>query len=489
MKQVTGQKFINSLIWRLLEQYSAQGITLVLTIILTRILNPSDYGIIALTMIFIAFSDILTKDGFIVALVQKKDVEETDYSTAAIISLLVSFTLYFIIFIISPYVSIFYAEESLTKVLRVLTLVIFANAFGAILSAKAVRAMNFKLLFITRVVSSIISGIVGICMALTGYGVWSLVMQILLQQIIYDIILVFSLKWKVIFSYSIEKAKMLTSFGSKITIGSLIAFFSDSIYGVIIGRNYSTKDLGYFNQGDKLPQALVLNVSSAIAGVVLPTLSSYQDDIAMVKNITRRVVRTSCYMIFPLCFGLVVTARSVVTILFTSKWLFSVPILQLLCIFYLTTPILLICSQVFFVIGQSKLKMHLETVKMCITLSTVLILITLFRINIYFFTALKGIISITMVVIVSFFTKKYINYSLMEQMADMGIPFIMSAIMALCVAFIPRAGFNVYVTAIIQVIAGAGIYLLLSLLLKEKGFYDILSIISRSLVTRVHKEN
>lgn len=487
MEHVTGRKFANNLIWKLLEQYSAQGITLILSIILARLLDAADYGLLALTMIFINLSGILVRDGFITALVQKKQVNDIDYSTSTFLSFIISLVLYMIIFAISPTVSRYYGVEILTKVLRIISLIIFADAFGALLNAKAVREMKFRLLFLGHIISSIVSGIIGIFMAYAGYGVWALVAQKLIQQTVFDVVLAIALKWKFHFAYSSENAKMIISFGSKVMIGSMIAFISDSTYGAIIGKSYSTDDLGYFDKGDKLPQAILLNIASSVAGIMLPTLSSHQDDIDMVKKITRRVIRTSYYVAFPICFGLVVTAKSTITILFTEKWLFSVPIMQWFCLFYVTTPLLLILTPAFYAIGKTKLRMYMETVKMLITVSAVFLLVNFFKIDIYLLSALKGIISIIMILLVSVFTKKYLKYSLLEQIADIGMPFILSVIMAISVVFIPKFGLNMYITVTLQVIIGVGIYIILSILTKEKGYFDILNIIKQKLLISHNK--
>lgn len=477
MNKISKMQFSSNLIWKLAEQFSSVALSLILAMILARLLEPADFGAIALITIFTLFSDIFVQAGFNTALVQKKETDALDYSTVMVLSIGVGAILYFGIFLFAPYVADYFEIEELTAVLRCFSIIILINGLNATLSSAAIRQMKFRLLFRANLTSTIVSGIASVILAFMGYGIWTLVLQKILQQIMITIIISVALKWKYSIAFSIDRAKSLFAFSSKVLGSSIIAFISDNTYSAIIGKVYSTRDLGYSSKADTLPSAVVLNAVTALMSVLLPTFSSYQENIEEMKHVARRIVRTATYIIFPMVFGLAVTAKGVIILVFSEKWLPSVPLLQALCLWYLTIPVLQILGQVMYALGRSDVRLKLEFTKMCITVSTLLLLVLTYKAKLYVLILMKGIISLFMIILNSFYTKRYINYGLFEQCCDMTFPFMYSVIMAGFVWTVPFLKLNVYCTVLIQIVLGIGVYLGISLLLREKSLQEIIIII------------
>lgn len=475
--KVTGKQFANNFIWKVLEQFGAQIITLILTILLARILDPKSFGVISLTSIFISFSDIFVQGGLNTAILQKEKVDKLDYSTVTFLSLVLAVVMYAIIFIISPIIAGYYDTPELELVLKVLAIIIFFNAINALLYAAVLKNMKVKLSFISNIISGIISGSIGIALALNGAGVWALVVQKLVQQFVITIILSFSLRWKFSIKYSSERAKTLFKFSFKVLAGSMIAFISDNSYNAIIGKSYSTEQLGYCDKGDQLPKSTILNIVMALVGVSLPTLSSYQSDLPKLKDMTRKIVRVSSFIIFPMAIGMIVTAQDVIILLFTEKWLKAVPILKLACVFYSTTPLLQICGQAIYAVGKSEIRFWSELFKMVLTLLLISLLVGVFKVDILVVVALKSMISFIMILWTSFFTKKFIQYGLIEQIRDLLPSLIMSLGMGVIVSLVGRLTLNIYISLLLQIGLGVLIYLLLSFITKTRAFSETLSVL------------
>ena len=319
MEKITKHKFSSSLIWKITEQLLSASITLMLTMILARILSPKEFGVITLAVVFVSFSEIFIQAGFNTALIKKTDSDWLDYSTALVLSMSLAVLLYSTVYFFAPAASVYYNIKELTIVLRTIALVIFFNGINTILIAKNVSLMNFRFLFYVNITSSLLSGVVGIVLALLKYGIWALVFQKLLQQVALSFFLSIFYNWGNGFSFSKQRMKYLLSFSSKVLLGHFIAFVSDNIYSTVIGKIYSTEELGYYDKADTIPKSLVLNLVTALMSVSLPTFSSYQCNTLEMKRVTRKVVKMATYIIFPVIFGIYATANQLVVVLFSNK--------------------------------------------------------------------------------------------------------------------------------------------------------------------------
>lgn len=461
-RNIKGQ-VIDSLIWKLMERGGVQGIQFILQLILARLLTPDDYGIIAIIAIFITIANVFVQSGFNTALIQNKETDEKDFSSVFYLSMLVALVLYVVLFFMSPIISRFYRVPELTKVIRVLSITLFFGAYNSIQNAVISKTMKFKKLFFSSSISVILSGSIGVVLAYLGFGVWALVAQQLINQFTIIIILSFIVDWHPKLIFSVERIKVLFGYGWKLLVSSLIDTFYMNIRSLIIGKIYHPAVLGFYNRGDQFPQIIVSNINGSIQSVMLPALSSEQENKVRVKNMVRRAIVTSSFIIFPMMIGLAVVAEPLVKILLTDKWLPCVPFMQIFCISYALWPIHTANLQAINALGHSNIFLKLEIVKKII--GTLILVISLFY-GIYAIaigTLISGIIS---TFINAYPNKKLLNYSYLEQIKDMLPSVFIAIIMGLITYFISFLELSTPITLIIQILVGGVSYIVLANIFK-----------------------
>ncbi|RUR38705.1 lipopolysaccharide biosynthesis protein [Clostridium perfringens] len=461
-KNIKGQ-VIDSLIWKLMERGGVQGIQFILQLILARLLTPDDYGIIAIIAIFITIANVFVQSGFNTALIQNKETDEKDFSSVFYLSMLVALVLYVVLFFVSPVISRFYRVPELTKVIRVLSITLFFGAYNSIQNAVISKTMKFKKLFFSSSISVILSGSIGVVLAYLGFGVWALVAQQLINQFTIIIILSFIVDWHPKLIFSVERIKVLFGYGWKLLVSSLIDTFYMNIRSLIIGKIYHPAVLGFYNRGDQFPQIIVSNINGSIQSVMLPALSSEQENKVRVKNMVRRAIVTSSFIIFPMMIGLAVVAEPLVKILLTDKWLPCVPFMQIFCISYALWPIHTANLQAINALGHSNIFLKLEIVKKII--GTLILVISLFY-GIYAIaigTLISGIIS---TFINSYPNIKILNYSYFEQIKDIMPSIFISILMGIITYSIKFLCLPDILTLIVQIFVGIILYIALAKLFK-----------------------
>lgn len=482
MAKVTKNQFISGAIWKVVEQFSAKGLSMVFSIVLARILEPNDYGLIALTVVFTNLSDILIDGGFSTTLIRKKDVDEYDFSSVWLISVSIATILYTAIFLIAPVVSSYYGEPQLTAVLRVIALLLFIQAFSSVRTAFVNRNMQFKLLFKCNFIGTAISGVLGILAALAGWGVWALVVQRLAQQIILTALLLVKLRWKMVWKFSVSRIKQMLRFSVGVVTSSLINYFSSSLYSLIIGKKYSVEDLGYYDKGGQLPTQVSLYTFGAMSNVLLPTLASYQTDLERVKQIVRKVVQMTTYLIAPMMVGLALVSEETVILLFTDKWLPIVPIMQWNCLYYFATPLMLINVQVFFALGSSGKRVKAELIRLGMMVFGALLFGLVLGCTITELAMFCAVVAVLSAFMTYLDVRTMIGYSFKEHFGDLCLPCLSAAIMggvifAVDHLFLSSAITSNILSLLIKVLIGVTVYCLLSVTLKLKGFQDVLVIL------------
>ncbi|MDK0876610.1 lipopolysaccharide biosynthesis protein [Clostridium perfringens] len=479
-KNVKSQ-IINSLVWKLLERSGVQGVQFILQIILARLLTPTDYGIIAIIAIFITIANVFVQSGFNTALIQNKNTNEKDFSSVFYLSSGVALILYIILFFSAPFIAEFYGIIQLKQVIRILSFTLFLGAYNSIQNAIIAKTMQFKKLFFSSLIAVIISGIIGVLMAYLGFGVWALVFQQLINQLIIIIILSFILKWYPKLFFSFERIKMLFQYGWKLLVSSLIDTIYMNIRSLIIGKMYNPAFLGFYNRGDQFPQIIVSNVNGSIQSVMLPALSSEQDNVHKVKSMVRRAIVTSSFIVFPMMIGLAVVSEPLVKILLTDKWLPCVPFLQIFCISYALWPIHTANLQAINALGRSDIYLKLEVIKK--VLGTIILLISMFY-GVYAIaigTLISGLIS---TFINAFPNLKLLNYSYIEQARDIMPSVIISIFMGgitYCVKFLELSSL---VTIIIQIIIGFLLYIVLAKLFKLESYMYLKNTIREMMIKK-----
>ena len=465
---------IKNFMWRFAERCGAQFVTLIVSIVLARILTPSDFGTVSLVMVFTTIMQVFVDSGLGTALIQKKDADDLDFSSVFYFNFVVCLILYLGMFVAAPYIAKFYNDFSLTAIIRVISLTIVISGIKGIQQSYVSRNMLFKRFFFATLGGTVFSAFLGIAMAYAGYGVWSIVAQQLSNTAIDTLILWITVKWRPKKMFSWERLRGLLSYGWKLLVSSLLDTVYNNLRNLIIGKVYTSADLAYYNQGDKFPKVVVTNINTSIDSVLLPSMSEEQDHANRVKSMTRRAIKTSTYIMAPLMMGLLFCAEPIVKLLLTDKWLPCVPYLRIFCFTYLFWPIHTANLNAVKAMGRSDLFLRLEIIKKAIGL--ILLLLTM-RISVMAMAYSLIVSSIFSQVANSWPNWKLLNYNYLEQLRDI-LPSIIIAIgMGVCVYFIGFIPLSTVVTLMIQIIAGAAIYVGASALLKLEEFEYLLRMI------------
>jgi teichuronic acid exporter len=457
-----------------MERGGTQGIQFVIQIVLARLLIPEDYGIIALVIIFINISNVFVQSGFNTALIQKKNVDEIDFSSVFYLSLFVAVLLYIGLFFSAPFIARFYENQLFVPVLRVLSLTLFFGAFNSIQNAVISREMQFRKLFISSTVAILVSGSIGIYMAYYNFGVWALVGQQITNQLLVILILLYTVRWSPKFLFSFKRVKVLFSFGWKLLVSSLLTTVYMDLRSLIIGKMYNPAMLGFYNRGQQFPSIITTNINGSIQSVLLPVLSSQQDNKQRVKDMVRRAIVTSSFLIFPMMVGLAITAESMVKILLTDKWLPCVPFLQIFCIVYALTPIHTANLQAINAIGRSDIFLKLEIIKRVIGLFILGVTVFYGVYAIALGQVLSGIIA---TFINAHPNKVLLKYGYVEQIKDIIPSLLLSLIMGLSIYSINWLEMNAWPTLLAQVCIGIVLYMGMAWIFKLECFRYLISTI------------
>lgn len=467
------EKVISNFIWRFAERCGAQLVSFVVSIVLARILAPEDYGTIALVTVFTAILQVFVDSGLGTALIQKKDADDLDFSSVFYFNVFVCLVLYAGMFVAAPYIAIFYKDTSLTPVIRILSLTIVISGVKGIQQAYVSRNMLFRRFFFSTIGGTIFSAFLGIGMAYAGAGVWALVAQQLSNTMIDTLILWITVKWRPKKAFSWIRLKTLLTFGWKLLVSSLLDTVYNNLRNLVIGKLYSSADLAFYNQGDKFPKVIVTNINTSIDSVLLPTMSNAQDDKNRVKQMTRRAIKTSTYIMAPLMMGLAFCAEPVVKIVLTEKWLPCVPFLRIFCVTYMFWPVHTANLNAIKAMGRSDYFLKLEIAKKIIGL------ILLFSTMWYGVMAMAYSLLLSSVLsqlINSWPNSKLLDYGYVEQIRDIAPGILLAVIMGVCIYFVGMIPLPTVAILAIQVIVGVAIYIGASALLKIEAFEYLLEI-------------
>ena len=465
-----------SLFWKFMERIGTQSVQLIISIVLARLLAPEEFGLIALVMVIIVIADVFVQSGLGTALIRGKNTDDEDFSSVFWAGIFIAAVLYITIFAASPKIADFYGKPALTPVIRVLTLSLFLGAFGTVQNAYIARNMLFKKLFYRGMAASIPSGILGIVLAYLGFGVWALVFQQLANSFLSVLTLWFAVPWKPHFKISFVKLADLFSFGWKLLVSSLISNIYEKLRSIVIGKMFSAADLAFFDRGDHFPRMIVFNINSSISSVMLPALSSYQDDRPQMKRLMQRAIKTSSFLITPMMVGLAVIAKPLTLILLGEKWLPSVPFIQACCFTYAFYPIHTTNLSAINAVGRSDIFLKLEIIKSLYGLALLCGSYFYFKspIGIAYGAMLSTVISSF---VNSYPNKKFVHYTYIEQIKDILPSFLLSGVMACGMIILAQIQLNTYISLILQIILGVFIYFFTAKLFRLESLDYILKTI------------
>ena len=480
------QSVVNNFLWRFMERCGAQGVTFVVSIVLARKLGPTVYGTVALVSIFMLIMQVFVDSGLGNALIQKKDADDLDFSSVFWFNIAMCTLLYLIMFIAAPFIAVFYDMPELTPVVRVLSLMLIISGMKNVQQAYVSRHMMFRLFFFSTLGGTITAAVVGIAMAYLGFGVWALVAQMLVNAAADTTILWITVKWQPKMIFSMSRLKKLFSYGWKLLISAILDTVYNELRQLIIGKMYTKSDLAQFNQGQKFPQFIVNNINTSIDSVLLPTMSNAQDDPVTVRNMTRRAIKTSTYLIMPFMMGLAVCAEPAIRLIITDEWLPCVPFLRMFCFSYAFYPIHTANLNAIKAMGRSDLFFILEILKKIVglvaILSTMWISVMAMAYSMFFTSVICQMIN-------AWPNKKLLGYSYFNQFMDMLPQIGMSLGMGAIVYSVQFLGLSDILTLCIQIPLGVFIYLALSKTFRVESYTYVIDTVKGFLSKHKAKEN
>ncbi|TRO65114.1 lipopolysaccharide biosynthesis protein [Christiangramia sabulilitoris] len=418
--------------WTFAQQFGNQAIGFVVSLILARILMPEEFGLIGMIAVFIAVGKTLLNAGLTQSLIRSDNLDEEDYSTVFYFNLAASLFIYGVIYISAPLIADFYGQPILINIIRVFCLTFLISAFSAVQGSRLTKKMDFKTLTIVSIPSNIIGGIIGIGMAYTGFGVWSLVWSSLASAFINSVQLWFYSKWSPGFVFNIKKFKDHFNFGYKLTLSELLNSVFNNLFIIVIGRFFSAGQVGFYTRAQTLKQLPVTNISNALNKVTYPLFASIQDDDVRLKRVYKQLMQMVIFVVAPVLVFMAVLAEPLFRFLFTEKWLPAVPYFQILCATGILYPIHSYNLNILNVKGRSDLFLKLEVVKKIIIIITIAL-----TINYGIIALLYGQVftSVMAFVVNTHYSGKFINYSALEQIYDV-LPTVLVAILAGAFVFI-----------------------------------------------------
>ena len=427
MTESLKNKTVKGVGWSFIDNLSSSGVSFLVGLVLARLLTPSEYGIMAILTIFIAVSNSIVDSGFSNALIRKTDVKRVDYNTVFLFNLVVSGLLYVVLFFAAPAISVFFKEPLLVEVMRVIGWVLVINALAIIPRTLFVKDVDFKTQTKISLIASISSGVVGIGMALAGMGVWSLVGQQLSRQLLNTLFLWIYSTWRPIWEFSLQSFRELFGFGSKLLLSGLLDTVFKEIYSLVIGRCYTSAQLGQYTRASQFNQIFSSNLTTVIQRVSYPVLSSIQDESERLREAYRKVIKSTMLITFACMLGLAAVAKPLLIILIGEKWLPAVNFLQIICFSGMLYPLHAINLNILQVKGRSDLFLKLEIIKKIIAVGP-LILGVLFSIEYMLWGSVFT--SLIAYFLNSYYSANLINYPTKDQIKDILPTFLVSVVTA-----------------------------------------------------------
>ena len=467
MESSLTRKTIKTVSWSAIERFSVQAMQFVITVILARIVAPSEFGLIAMLAVFIAIAQSFVDSGFSSALIQKKDRTEIDFSTVFYFNICISFLAYLILFLSSPYIAKFYREPVLELVCKWMGLSLIIQGLSVVQIAKLTISLDFKTQAKASIIAVLISGLFGVYLAYIGYGVWALVVHSLLNNLINTLLLWLFAKWIPKLIFSKNSLNTLFSFGSKLLLSGLLHTIYINLYTLVIGRKYSAVDVGYYNQASQTTRFPSVSLMAIISRAIYPIQCKIQDENELLNSSFINYLRMSCYIIFPIMIGVAVTAKPLIIVILKDKWLPMANLLSILCLAYMWNPIMVINSQILNVKGRSDYFLKSEIIKKIAGVLILLVTIP-FGLSAICFGIL--LYSICDMIIIIYYSKKVIKIGYLKQFRSIFPIFAMSVIMGIIVYFSIESIINVYLQLVSGVLIGILSYISLSMLFNVKEF-------------------
>lgn len=474
MAESLKNKTVKGVAWSAVDNVAQHAITFIVSIVLARLLSPDDYGLIGIIAIFTAVCNTIINAGFTTALIRKKDATDDDYNTVFIVNLTMSIVLYCTIFMCAPLIASFFHREELTSLTRVASLALIIGALALVQQTRLTKRIDFKSQTKITLVASISSGIVGISMALTGFGVWALVAQQLARILLKTILLWKVNKWIPHFCFSTNSFRELFGFGWKMMLSGLLDTVWKESFQVVVGKFYSPATLGQYTRANQFPQLLSNNLTSVIQRVTYPVLSNIQDDKERMKRAYQKMIKTTMFISAVSLLFLGAVSEPLIYCLIGPKWHEAAIYLPLICLPASAYPLHAINLNMLKVQGRSDLFLGLEILKKIIAIGPLFIGAFIGIIPMLYTYLLTSFISY---LLNSYYSGKLLNYSSWMQMKDVAPSYGTALIVALSIYFLKYLPISYWVILPIQLLTGCAVFFIVCHLIKPEEYSEIKSII------------
>lgn len=477
MSESLKNKTIRGTIWSSIERFSVQGIQFLVMIIMARKLTPTDYGLVGMITIFIAISQSIIDSGFSQALIRKQDRTEIDSSTVFYFNVCVGLFLYLLMWILAPIIADFYNEPILTPLTRAICLGFVFNSLTVVQRAILTLKLDFKTQAKSSLIGVIISGAAGIYMAYNNLGVWSIVIQQVLNLGIVAIVLWLYSKWKPILAYSWKSFKELFGFGSKLLISGLIDTLYVNIYLIIIGKIFKASDLGYFTRASQFSSFASSNISGIIQRVSYPILCNIQGDEIRQKFAFHKILKMTSFIVFPILMGIAAVSNPLIVSLLSKKWEFASVLLVPLCFSTMWQPASSLNINLLQTKGRSDLVLKIELIKKCISVAILCISIPFGLMTMCWTSAMASLICYA---INTYYTGKIFNIGFFKQARDFLPSLLLSLTMGISVfSMAELLPMKSQIVLIICIIQGILVYFIGARICKMEQYYELISILIR----------
>lgn len=451
--KISRDQVLKNSFWKLLESTAVPLLQVIVTVILARILSPNDYGMMAIVLVIINFINLFINSGIASYLVFIKTIRKQDFYTSMIINIGVSVVLLLAMVLFAGDIALYYSAPLLKPLIIALAVTLPFNAVSSIYNAYAMKMSMFRVLFVRNLIALPGSGFLALLLAYCGFGVWALVAQQISCSILLFLVIVLTIKITIDGEYKYEWniIKSMIGYGGFTFLSSCIAFISDNISDLLIGKKINPQQLGYYNRGAQFPTLIVNIINSVLAGVLFPAFATYNTDYYELKEKCRKTIRLLYYAIFPVFFCMLVCAKPIVIITLSEKWLEAVPILQLFCLYYCFLPFLQTSSQVYLATGYVKLRMAGEIFKMASLLPLLFIFV---RNGIIAVALCRTFVGFLLVIYTAIINKCILKYSFGELLGDILKPLLFGSCISFGLLIIGYLPFNIYIVSAIQLITG-----------------------------------
>lgn len=474
MAESLKDKTVKGTFWSAADAFLSQGVGFFVSLVLARLLTPSEYGLIGICFIFTTILNGIVDCGFSNALIRKKDTCNDDYNTMFITNMVFSIILFILLYLGSPTISYFFCRPELVALVRVMGTILIINSISITQATILTKHLDFKTKTKASLISAIISGIAGISFAFAGYGVWALVIQQVSKQAFYSICLCFFNKWLPSFSFSFRSFKYMWGFGWKLMLSGLLANIWNQLYQIVVGKYYSPATLGQYSRSKEYANIFSSNITTIVQRVTYPVLAEMQDDkdrmIIAYKKIIKITMFITCICLIPM--GAI--AEPLIYCLIGPQWSEAATYLPLICISMSLYPLHAINLNMLQVQGRSDIFLYLEVIKKIIAVFPICVGIFVSVYWMLIASIITGIISFRLN---SYYTGKEMGYSSFAQIKDVMPSYGISFFVSLIVFFLKYLPVSYWIVLPLQLAMGAGCIIIVCETIRMEEYFDVKKIL------------